>query len=77
MANLQNTVMRLNNRCQLVIWCLLGERHFGAPTEKSKRVHITTQKMANLQDNVTRVFSQCYGAYHKRDTLELLREILA
>ena len=30
--------------------------------------------MANLQYTVvTRVFSQSYGAYHKRDTLELLR----
>ena len=32
-----------------------------------------TPKMANLQYTVTRIFSQSYGAYHKRDTLELLR----
>ena len=42
------------HRFNLVIWCLSSERHIGALTVKLSLNPIMTQKMADLQNSVTR-----------------------
>ena len=45
----------LNYRFQLNLWCLPSERHFEALTLKLSIYAIMAQKMADLQNSVTRL----------------------
>ena len=45
----------VNHRFQLDLWCLLSERHFEAVTVKLSLNAITTKKIADFQNSVTRL----------------------
>ena len=66
----------LNQRFQLNVWYLSSQRYFKALNVKLTHNPIMTQKMANLQNAVTRfriiVFIWLFGSYRVSDTLELL-----
>ena len=45
----------VNHRYQLTLWCLPSERHFEAVTVKLSLNAITTKKIADFQNSVTRL----------------------